>query len=200
MKRFRPNIYKNLILILLILGSLYLINRGLEVINDVTSENNEEVQIGSSFSLIDQFNNEFNSIDNKNYKLIYFGYTFCPDVCPVDLLNVSRVFENNKNLTSNIIPIFISLDPIRDSPSIIKDYLSNFDKNIIGLTGTEEQIKKILKNFKIYKKNHKSSSTDMDYLIDHTSLFYLINEHDKYITHFSRKSFKNDFLKFLKSL
>ena len=200
MNRFRPNIYKNLILIFIILGSLYFINMGIRLVNEPQTESSETIKLGGSFSLIDQFNKQFNSIEKKKYKLIYFGYTYCPDVCPIDLMKLSRVLDKNEQILSFVLPIFVTLDPNRDKPLILSDYLSNFNKNIVGLTGTEEQIKGVLKNFKIYKRNHKVSKDDMDYLIDHTSLFYLLNEKDEFVKHFSRNNFENDFLKFYQDL
>ena len=90
--------------------------------------------------LIDQKNNVYDSVNNKVYKLIYFGYTYCPDVCPFDILKLSRLFKENPKLKKYIEPIFITVDPERDSVEVMRNFLVNFDEGIIGLTGSIEEI------------------------------------------------------------
>ena len=107
-------------------------------------------------------------------KLIYFGYTYCPDICPFDLLKISKIFENNPNLKNEIKPMFITVDPERDTIKKLKIFMENFDQSFIALTGSNEEIKKVLRKFKIYVKINKSSPIDKDYLIDHSSLIFLL--------------------------
>ena len=106
---------------------------------------------------------------------------------------VSIIYKENKELTKKIQPIFISVDPARDTPDVIKNYLANFESSIIGLTGSKEDIEDVKKKFKIYTNFVENESEDDFYTIDHTSIFYLVDENDFYIRHFSRKNFIEEF-------
>ena len=198
MKRFKPNIKSNILMILLILVLIFTLN--LFVQNFIVKQNEpySKVQIGGKFNLIDSSNKIFQSSKLEIRKLIYFGYTYCPDVCPIDLNNVSIIYNENKELTKKIQPIFISVDPARDTPDVIKNYLANFESSIIGLTGSKEDIEDVKKKFKIYTNFVENESEDDFYTIDHTSIFYLVDENDFYIRHFSRKNFIEEFSLYLK--
>ena len=198
MKRFKPNIKSNILMILLILVLIFTLN--LFVQNFIVKQNEpySKVQIGGKFNLIDSSNKIFQSSKLEIKKLIYFGYTYCPDVCPIDLNNVSIIYNENKELTKKIQPIFISVDPARDTPDVIKNYLANFESSIIGLTGSKEDIDDVKKKFKIYTNFVENESEDDFYTIDHTSIFYLVDKNDIYIRHFSRKNFIEEFSLYLK--
>ena len=148
MKRFKPNIKSNILMILLLLVLIFTLN--LFVQNFIVKQNEpySKVQIGGKFNLIDSSNKIFQSSKLDIRKLIYFGYTYCPDVCPIDLNKVSIIYKENKELIKKIQPIFISVDPARDTPDVIKNYLANFESSIIGLTGSKEDIDDVKKNLK----------------------------------------------------
>tara|TARA_B100000989_G_C19486278_1_gene447628 strand:+ start:474 stop:1085 length:612 start_codon:yes stop_codon:yes gene_type:complete len=190
MKRFRPSITKNLILIFFIGIFLFLTNY---FTNGIMKSKKKVIggqpDIGGNFVLIDQNEKVFNSSLIKKHKLIYFGYTYCPDVCPFDILKLDKLFTENNKLKQKIVPIFITVDPKRDSIETIKDFLENFEVKIVGLTGTVNQINTVLKQYKIYRKYSEDPKINDDYLINHTSLFYLVDENDKYIQHFSSQNF-----------
>tara|TARA_B100001250_G_scaffold36979_1_gene29537 strand:- start:187 stop:480 length:294 start_codon:yes stop_codon:yes gene_type:complete len=96
-------------------------------------------------------------------------------------------------------PLFITIDPSRDTINVIRDFLNNFDNSLTGLTGSEEEIKKIIKKFKIYVKLNKESKFDVDYLVDHSSLIFLLNEKDQYLTFLRPAELNQDsFNKYLK--
>ena len=198
MKRFKPNIKSNILMILLLLVLIFTLN--LFVQNFIVKQNEpySKVQIGGKFNLIDSSNKIFQSSKLEIRKLIYFGYTYCPDVCPIDLNNVSIIYNENKELTKKIQPIFISVDPARDTPDVIKNYLANFESSIIGLTGSKEDIDDVKKKFKIYTNFVENELEDDFYTIDHTSIFYLVDKNDIYIRHFSRKNFIEEFSLYLK--
>ncbi len=198
MKRFKPNIKSNILMILLLLVLIFTLN--LFVQNFIVKQNEpySKVQIGGKFNLIDSSNKIFQSSKLDIKKLIYFGYTYCPDVCPIDLNKVSIIYKENKELTKKIQPIFISVDPARDTPDVIKNYLANFETSIIGLTGSKEDIDEVKKKFKIYTNFVENESEDDFYTIDHTSIFYLVDKNDFYIRHFSRKNFIEEFSLYLK--
>ena len=198
MKRFKPNIKSNILMILLLLVLIFTLN--LFVQNFIVKQNEpySKVQIGGKFNLIDSSNKIFQSSKLDIRKLIYFGYTYCPDVCPIDLNKVSIIYKENKELIKKIQPIFISVDPARDTPDVIKNYLANFESSIIGLTGSKEDIDDVKKKFKIYTNFVENELEDDFYTIDHTSIFYLVDKNDFYIRHFSRKNFIEEFSLYLK--
>lgn len=189
MNRFRPSIAKNLILILFIGLFLFLTNYFTNEINKPTNKIDNQPYIGGKFILLDQNKKIFDSSTINKHKIIYFGYTYCPDVCPFDILKLDRLFTENIELNQNIVPIFITVDPKRDSTNEIKDFLKNFNNKIVGLTGSVNQIDKILKKYKIYRKYSEDPDSTDDYLINHTSLFYLVDKNDRYVQHFSSQDF-----------
>ena len=144
--------------------------------------------IGGPFTLIDHNGKIVKSSDYEGKILIvYFGYTFCPDVCPTDLQKISLgldMLERNKLETSHFQPIFISIDPERDTVEVMNEYVENFHPSLIGLTGTTEQIKAAAKNYKVYYQKAANSEDDY-YLMDHSSIIYVIGPDGKYLSHFT---------------
>jgi len=176
---------------------LFLINYYQEKI--INKSDSDSIRIGGSFNLIDQNEIPFNSQMIEKYKIIYFGYTFCPDVCPFDVLKLSNFFSNDKQLINYIQPIFITVDPKRDNSEIVRNFLNNFSSEIIGLTGTQTMIKNTLNKFRVYKKISSDNKESLDYLIDHTALFYILDKNDNYVTHLSSKNFEEEFNQFIKT-
>ena len=148
--------------------------------------------MGGSFVLTDQNGKTFNSKKINKKKLLYFGYTYCPDICPFDLLKISKIFENNPKLKNEIKPIFITVDPERDTIKNLKIFMENFDQSITALTGTKNEIKNVLRKFRIYVKINKSSPIDNDYLVDHSSLVFLLDKDDSYIKFFRPAQLKEN--------
>ncbi|MDC2965685.1 SCO family protein [Alphaproteobacteria bacterium] len=161
-------------------------------INFLYDKKSPSTSLGGSFILTDQDGEIFNSSKVNLKKLVYFGYTYCPDVCPFDLLKISKIFENNPNLKSEIKPVFITVDPERDTIKNLKIFMENFDQSFVALTGTNEEIKNVLKKFKIYVKINKSNLADKDYLIDHSSLIFLLDKNDNYIKFFRPNELKEN--------
>ncbi len=127
------------------------------------------------FSLIDH---EGQNVTEKNYtdkyQLVYFGFTFCPEICPTELQKMARALETIGVLSDQIYPLFISVDPERDTPDILKPYLKNFGEDFIGLTGTEAQVDKAMDSFKVYAA--KTEDPDYtDYMMSHSSYIYFLN-------------------------
>ena len=196
MNRFRPSIAKNIILILFIGLFLFLTNYFTNEIIKPNKKIDNQPDIGGKFILLDQNERVFDSSTINKHKLIYFGYTYCPDVCPFDILKLDRLFSENIEINQNIVPIFITVDPKRDSTDEIRDFLKNFNNKIVGLTGSVNQIDAILKQYRIYRKFSEDPNSSDDYLINHTSLFYLVDENDKYVQHFSSQDFFGSTKKF----
>ncbi|MDB3911271.1 SCO family protein [Paracoccaceae bacterium] len=116
--------------------------------------------------------------------LIYFGYTFCPDICPLDALrNVDAVdvLESQGHLVT---PVFISIDPRRDTPQVVGEFAENMHERMIGLTGTPEQVKAASKTYKTYFKAH--AAEDDYYLVDHSTFSYLVLPEHGFVEFFRR--------------
>ncbi|MAV88181.1 MAG: hypothetical protein CMM67_08035 [Rhodospirillaceae bacterium] len=107
--------------------------------------------------------------------IIYFGYTFCPDACPTALNNLTIALEKIDKNKLQFKPIFISVDPNRDKPEIIKDYLSSFNTIILGLTGTDRDLKSFTFNIGATYSLSREDPEDEDYLVNHTVGFFMIN-------------------------
>lgn len=113
--------------------------------------------------------------------LVYFGYTHCPDVCPTALLDISQVLKV-LGPDAKIKVLFVTVDPARDTPKIMKAYLANFDPHIVGLSGTEAQTKAIEHAYRAYAK--KVPGKDGDYTMDHTAIFYLMDKKGRFVSTF----------------
>ena len=111
----------------------------------------------------------------KKIGVLYFGYTFCPDVCPISLDNLVSVLSGGKIDGGVFQPIFVSVDPERDSPRIIGEYLSNFSDNIIGVSGSVSELRLFAWIMGASYSLRRAQKSDMEYLVDHSANFYLVN-------------------------
>ena len=109
------------------------------------------------------------------YMLVYFGYTFCPDVCPTTLNAVADALDKLGPKADRLQPIFITVDPKRDTPAVMKQYTAAFTPKLIGLTGTPEQIAKVAKEYRVYYAEHRTGPGPDDYSMDHSSVLYLMD-------------------------
>ncbi|ASY44007.1 MAG: SCO family protein [Pseudomonadota bacterium] len=140
-------------------------------------------RIGAPFTLTDQDGKPRSWDDFKGqYRLVYFGYTYCPDVCPVDLQRIMQAFSQFEKaqpaLAAKVQPIFISVDPARDTPAVLKPYVAAFHPRLIGLTGTPEQIARVAKDF-VVLYNVDGKPGDKDYLVSHSRTPYLFDPDGK---------------------
>lgn len=112
-----------------------------------------------------------------NYKLIYFGFTYCPAICPTELQKVSQVMrgleKNYPDAANEVQPLFVTIDPERDTIPVMKEYVSLFHPRLVGLTGTVPQIDLVKKNYRIFAKK-VDDGTQNDYTMDHSSFIYLM--------------------------
>ncbi|CAG8436144.1 9481_t:CDS:2 [Diversispora eburnea] len=142
--------------------------------------------IGGPFELVNQ---DGQTVSDKSFLgkflLVYFGFTHCPDICPVELNKMAKVTDkiNNDSKYGNILtPIFISCDPNRDTYEVIKKYISGYHKDMIGLTGTYEQIAKAAKAYRVYfSRPPDIKSNEEEYLVDHSIFFYLMDPNGEFI-------------------
>ena len=108
------------------------------------------------------------------FALLYFGFTFCPDICPEELEKIAEAMDLVEARTGvKVQPVFISVDPERDTPAKIKEYVAEFHPRMIGLTGGMEAVKQVSKKYRVYFSKTGESSTD--YLVDHSIIHYFID-------------------------
>ncbi len=118
------------------------------------------------------------------YMLVTFGYTYCPDICPAELNVISAAMEKIGNKAGEIVPIFITIDPKRDTVEQIETYMSSFHPQMVGLTGNEEQIKQAASAYRVYYQKTDGGPGDDSYLMDHSTFMYLMDPKGDYVSHF----------------
>ena len=140
--------------------------------------------IGGPFELIDQTGRTRTDADFRGKLLIvYFGYTYCPDVCPTDLMQIGLAIDKLGAASVQVQPLFVSVDPERDTPSVLANYVSMFNPRIVALTGTPAQVRAVADAYKAYyAKVFPEGSTA--YLIDHTGFIYLMGRSGEYLGFF----------------
>jgi len=141
--------------------------------------------LGGPYSLIDMHGHPLTERQFKGrYTLIYFGYTHCIDVCPLTLASVTQALDIMGKGSRQIVPLFITVDPSRDTPDVVADYVSHFSPDIVGLTGTKSQIQAVIKNFHVMARLRGTSADHMssDYLMDHSSVLYLMDGDNRLVS------------------
>ena len=158
------------------------------VVRDVRIENSQSGTplIGGSFSLTDHNGRTVTDKDLRGrHLLIFFGYTYCPDICPTNLSTMTTALEMLGARAQQIQPAFVTIDPERDNPEQLKMYVSHFHPKLLGLTGTPAQIKQVAQVYRIHAAKADEDPQDAEnYLMDHTSLTYLMGPDGKYKTFF----------------
>jgi protein SCO1 len=142
--------------------------------------------VGGPFRLEDQNGQPVTDQDMKGRPfLVFFGYTHCPDVCPTTLFDISQVLQKLGRDADRTGAIFITVDPERDTPAVLKDYLSNFDPHLRGLTGDPNAVNATLKAYRVYAK--KVPLEHGDYTMDHTAMVYLMDKDGRFVAPFNLK-------------
>lgn len=142
--------------------------------------------IGGNFSLIDTeskpFTQENLKNDKKVFSIVYFGFTHCPDVCPDELDKLGEMLDELKSKDGiELQPLFITCDPARDTPAVIKQYLEDFHPSIVGLTGTYDAVKNVCKKYRVYFSTPPDVQPGQDYLVDHSIFFYLMDSEGNFV-------------------
>ena len=153
-------------------------------------EGDGDVLIGGPFTLVDQ---DGRTVTEKNwpgqYLLVYFGYTFCPDVCPTDLQRNAQAMvaleARKPAAAARVQPLFITVDPERDTVAVMKAYVTAFHPRLVGLTGSQAQVDAAKRAYRVYSAKAQQGDTAADYLVDHSALTYLMTPDGKYAAHFS---------------
>ncbi len=143
--------------------------------------------IGGAFTLTDQDGKQITEAALKGRpSLVFFGYTHCPDVCPTTLFDLSEVLRALGPDAARTAAFFITVDPDRDTPAAMKDYLSSFDPHLRGVTGNAEAIAAVEKEYRVYAKKVPTGK-DGDYSMDHTALVYLMDKQGRFVAPFNLK-------------
>jgi protein SCO1/2 len=140
--------------------------------------------VGGPFHLEDQNGTSVSDQDLKGRPfLVFFGFTHCPDICPTTLFEMSQLMHALGPDAERTAAVFITVDPERDTPAVIKDYLSNFDPHLRGLTGDQASVNAALKAYRVYAK--KVPLDNGDYTMDHTALVYLMDKDGRFVAPFN---------------
>ena len=157
---------------------------GPKIVNSKQIAAQPSVQIGGAkFTLTNQFGEKVTEKSLLNSKsLVYFGFTSCPAICPAALAVMTEAYVQLGESAAEIKPVFISVDPAVDTPEVMQEYLLNYHKDIVGLTGDKAEIEKLVKSYKAY-----ANKAD-DGQVMHSDLIYLMDENGKYMTHFNNEN------------
>lgn len=156
-------------------------------------EHSAQVAIGGPFTLVD---GDGRTVTEQSFHgkwmLIYFGYTFCPDVCPTSLSVVAAALDKLAPAQADkVVPVLVTVDPARDTPAVMKEYVAAFHPRMVGLTGSAEQVSAAMKAFKVYGARAKGGD-DQTYTVDHSSILYLMGPDGRFVAHFPHGTTADD--------
>lgn len=144
--------------------------------------------IGGPFALVDQDGRAVTQdVLKGRWSLIYFGYTYCPDVCPTSLSVMTQALDQLGPLAEQVTPVFVTVDPERDTVQQLKLYHESFHPSFLMLTGTPEQVRKAAQAYRVYFRRAESEGAT-EYLMDHSSITYLMGPDGQYVTHFGHEA------------
>jgi protein SCO1/2 len=147
-------------------------------------ESSGKALVGGPFALVDAAGKTVTDQDFRGrYMLIFFGYTHCPDICPAELQVMAAALDQLGDKAKKVVPIFITLDPERDTPEAVGAYVKNFSPNIVGLTGSMDAISAAAKAYRVSFSKFQDKNERDNYTIDHSALAYLMGTDGEYITH-----------------
>ena len=177
-------LYFAIIIVLLFLLSLFLLNYSYK-----KSDLQQKTLIKSNFNLVDQYGKPIsNKTFHGKFTLIFFGFTYCPDICPNTLNKISLAYDLlESDIQKKLKVIFITVDPDRDTTEALKDYIKAFNPEFIALTGSTERIKEAADSMGVFYKKNQSDKLTNDYLINHSSIKFLMDTNGTYLAHFSRE-------------
>ena len=131
--------------------------------------------VGGPFTLTDGTGKPVTDRDFRGkYMLVYFGYTHCPDVCPTTLSDIAAALKLMGPKAASLAPVFITVDPARDTPAVIGHYAAQFSPAITGLSGTPAEIEAVANEYHVYYAKHPKTEAELDYSVDHSSVLYLM--------------------------
>jgi len=141
-----------------------------------------EAGVGGPFTLV---NGQGQTVTNRTfqgkYMLVYFGYTHCPDVCPTTLSDIAVALQKLGPKAARIVPVFITVDPARDTPAVVGHYAALFSPRIVGLSGSAAQIARVADEYHVYYARHVTGPGPDDYSMDHSSVLYLMGPDGRFV-------------------
>jgi cytochrome oxidase Cu insertion factor (SCO1/SenC/PrrC family) len=190
----RPSILLSIFLLAVVAAGAVWQLGGLRSQSATATQAVSEEEFGGSFSLIDQNFMRRTDMDFRGkYMLVFFGYTYCPDVCPTTLAVTAEALDKLGERSTRIAPIFITVDPKRDTPEKLKSYLMAFAAEppslrpgFTGLTGTDEEIAKAADAYRVYYRAHLDARSADEYSIDHSGHLYLMSPEGKFLAYYSQ--------------
>lgn len=178
-------------IIALVVGVAIAILAGIWVSNMVisaveTRDNQAAARVGGPFTLVNERGETVTEADFRGrYMLIYFGFTFCPDVCPTELQVMTSAIETLGPRGERIQPVFITIDPERDTPEVMARYVSLFHPRLTGLTGSPEQVAAAAKAWHVFYRRAEDPLSSEDYTMDHSSIVFLMGPNGEYLKLFA---------------
>jgi len=155
--------------------------------------------IGGPFRLVDQNGKTVTDADLKGkWSLVYFGYTHCPDACPTALNDIAIALDELGPQRSAVRPVFVTVDPERDTPAVLKSYVTAFDAPILALSGTPEEIAQAAKGYRVYYAKHPEAGGD--YSMDHSSVIYVMDPEGRFTASFTQENSPEEIAERLKKL
>jgi protein SCO1 len=155
--------------------------------------------IGGSFRLVDQNGKRVTDADLRGkWSLVYFGYTHCPDACPTALNDIAIALDELGPKRDAVRPVFITVDPERDTPEVLKSYVTSFDAPILALSGTPEEVAQAAKAYRVYYAKHPEAGGD--YSMDHSSVIYVMDPEGRFTASFTHQSTPEEIAERLKKL
>jgi protein SCO1/2 len=180
-------------LLLVIVGSFLLgslIGVGALMLNQESPNKNRVITsgqalIGGPFKLVGKDGKTVTDKDFRGrYMLVFFGFTHCPDICPAELQVMSAALDDLGDKADQVVPVFITVDPERDTPELVTAYVENFGPNFVGLTGSLEAVDKAAKAYRVTYQKFQEEGAGDNYSVDHSALVYLMGPDGKFVTHF----------------
>ena len=142
--------------------------------------------VGGPFTMTDQNGRRVTEKDFLGkHMLVFFGYTYCPDICPTELQVMMAALDQLGPDAEKVQPVFVSIDPARDTPEVMKAYVENFGSRLIGLTGSPDEVAAMAKAYRAYYAKSGDTSSPDAYLMDHSSIIYLMGTDGRFVKHFA---------------
>jgi protein SCO1/2 len=148
--------------------------------------------IGGPFTLVNHSGQTVTDADFRGrFLLLFFGYTYCPDVCPTTLTAIGDALDLLGPDGDKVTPVFITVDPVRDTPEYLAEYLAYFHPRMVGLSGTPDQVAAVAESYRVYYAKGGKAENE-DYIMDHTAVIYLMDPAGNYLAHFANETTPED--------
>ena len=158
-----------------------------------------QVEIGGAFSLTDHEGHKKTDLDFRGrYLMVYFGYSYCPDICPMALHHMTEALSLLGDQAKKIQPLFITVDPERDTAWHLSQYLKNYHPSFVGLTGSYADIQAVIQRYHVYASKITPDQAS-DYLMDHSSIIYIMDPQGRYIAHFNHNTAPEDMVSIMQN-